>query len=146
MRLQQCQQYFNQNEPKAHLKIHLYMFQVNRMSLFEGVVGSKSREVQAGTLIHCCTSMANSLRLNLVDRWRTVWTQVQVIETEWMKWTKIVFFQQVWLRKKQMSIFEFGSALCSLKCSVNLKQCSRPKMNMFYFCLKCWQLGPNMKR
>lgn len=46
------EQYFNQNEPKSHFKINLYIlytvYQRTQMSLFEGGVGSNSREGQMG--------------------------------------------------------------------------------------------------
>lgn len=37
------EQYFNRTEPKYHLKINLYIYQLIQMSLFEGSVGSDSR-------------------------------------------------------------------------------------------------------
>lgn len=43
-------------------------------------------------------------------------------ETEWMKWTKIVFFQQVWFLRQLMSVFKLGLALrvlCGMTCNWN---------------------------
>lgn len=76
-----------------------------------------------------------------------VGTQVQVNETEWMKRTKIVFFQHVWLLKQQMSVLKLGLAQqcykeCAVKCNwndVHVPRWMNARLNFFFS--DCWHLG-----
>lgn len=92
-------------------------------SLCDGGVGSSSRVGSDGGMNlllyftspfrHSSTSsvVCSCVFMSFTDL-QYVGTQVQVNETEWMKWTKIVFVQLVWLLKQQMSVLKLGLALC----------------------------------
>jgi len=73
-----------------------------------------------GERIYCCTSQASvispprqrcaPLFMSFTDV-QYAGTQVQVNQTEWIKWTKIVFFQRVWLLEQQMSVLMLESSV-----------------------------------
>ena len=154
------EQYFNRNEPKSHFKINLYIHQLIQMSLCEGA-GGGLRGVSGGgmNLLLYSTSLSVTSQarqrcarffMSFIDV-QYVGTQVQVNETEWMKWTKIVFFQRVWLLKQQMSVLKLGLALdrnsaveCVVKCNWNDVPGwvnARFYFGFFFPFFVCWHLG-----
>lgn len=94
-------QYFNQNEPKSYFKISLYISLNSDVIIWRWCWQQLNGESDRGMnllLSFTSLSVTSPPRQRCARSFMSftdvqyVGTQVQVNKTEWMKWTKIVFF------------------------------------------------------